>query len=161
MHSSTFNTHSFNYQGIYPCPVCRLNQLKAMPLMDAMACDCCRHIFIPDLDRQQLKMADRHPPLTWHWNGKTWKGAHLEGIEWGWMSWILALGFVLLPTTIIGLSAYTFPPEPGSTLSWLPIAWTGLTFLSHLTIVMWLVVEFYQFPIRVYLRMRRQQFLGR
>lgn len=161
MLSSTNKSHPFHYQGIYPCPVCRLNQLKAMPLMDAMACNCCRHIFIADLERQQLKMADRNPPLTWHWNGRTWKGGHLEGVEWGWSSWIFGLGLIIFPTCLIGVAAYTFPPEPGSTLSWLPMAWTGLTFLSHLAIVLWLVTEFYQFPIGMYLRVRRQQLFGR
>lgn len=161
MHNSKDKNHPFNFLGVYPCPVCRLNQLKAMPLMDAMACDCCRHIFIADLERQLLKMVDRHPPLTWRWNGKTWKGVHLEGVELGWTAWIFAIALVVLPTSIIGVAAYTFPPEPGTTLSWLPVAWTGLTFLAHLAIVGWLVTEFYQFPLRIYLRVRRQQLFGR
>jgi hypothetical protein len=161
MHSSNNNSDYFTYQEVYPCPVCRLTQLKAMPLMDAMACDCCRHIFTADIERQQLKMVDRQPPLTWRWNGRNWTGAHLEGVEWGWTYWLLAVAFVVLPTTFIWLAAYTFPPEPGSTLSWVPVFWTGLTFLSHLTIIGWLVTEFYQFPIRAYLRVRWQQLLGR
>ena len=160
MHSST-NKNYLNYQGIYPCPVCRINQLKGMPLMDAMACDCCRHIFTVDLERQRLKMADRHPPLIWQWNGRNWKGAHLEGVDWGWASWLFAVSFIVLPASIIGLTAYTFPPSPDSTLAWLPIAWTGLTFLLHLAIVGWLVLEFYQFPVRAYLRARFQQLFGR
>jgi hypothetical protein len=151
----------FSYQGVYPCPVCRITQLQAMPLMDAMACECCRHIFTADLDRQQIKMADRHPPLIWQWNGRTWKGAHLEGVEWGWVSLLFAVAFVVLPSTIIGLTAYTFPPSPDSTLSWLPIAWTGLTFLLHLAIIGWLALEFYQFPLRAYLRARLQQLFSR
>lgn len=162
MYSPINTSYPSSYQEVYPCPVCRLNQLKAMPLMDAtMACDCCRHIFTVDWESQQLKMIDRHPPLIWYWSGKTWKGVHLEGVEWGWEAWIFAFGLILLPTTIVGLTAYTFPPEPGSTLSWLPVAWTGLTFLSHLAIILWLVAEFYQFPIRIYLRVRRQQLFGR
>jgi hypothetical protein len=160
MHSSKDNRFYLS-EGIYPCPVCRITQLKPMALMDAMACDCCQHIFTADLERQRIKMADRHPPLMWQWNGKTWKGAHLEGIEWGWASWLFAVGFVVLPATIIGLAAYTFPPSPDSPLSWVPIAWTGLTFLLHLTIVMWLVLEFYQFPVRAYLRVRLQQLFDR
>ncbi len=161
MYSSVDRSHDFSYQGIYPCPVCRLPQLQAMPLMDAMACDCCRHIFTADVERQQLKMVDRQPPLIWHWNGKNWQGAHLEGVEWGAAYWIFAMGLVLLPTTIIGLAAFSFPPEPDSTLSWLPLAWTVLTFLSHLAIILWLVAEFYQFPIRTYLRIRGQQLFSR
>jgi len=161
MHTSKNNSHYFSHQGVYPCPVCRFSQLKALHLMDAMACDCCHHIFTPDLERQLLKMADRHPPLIWHWNGRNWTGAHLEGVEWGWFYWIFALALVTLPTLLIGLAAYTFPPTPDSTLSWLPAAWTGLTFLSHLGIVGWLVIEFYQFPVWAYLRVRRQQLFER
>jgi len=97
-------------------------------------------------------MADRQPPVTWHWNGKKWIGAHLEGVEFGWPYLAVALGLIFLPTTLLGLSAYYFPPVPGSRLSWLPAAWTGLAFLSHLGIVLWLVGEFYQFPLVTYFR---------
>ncbi len=161
MHSSKNKSDRLNYQEVYPCPVCRLGQLQAMSLMDAMACESCRHIFTLDLERQLLKMPDRQPPLIWGWNGRNWTGAHLEGVEWGWTYWLLAMAFVIFPPTLIGLAAYTFPPEPGSTLSWLPIAWTGLTFLLHLAIIGWLVMEFYQFPVRVYLRVRWQQIFDR
>lgn len=148
-------------QEVYPCPVCRLNQLKPMHLMDAMACDCCQNIFTADWDRQQLKMPSRQPPLIWHWNGKNWTAVHLQGLEWGWIYSLFALGFVLLPTMIIGLAAYTFPPTPDSTLSWLPVFWTGITFFLHFAIVFWLVIEFYQFPVRAYFRIRIQQLFSR
>lgn len=161
MHSFKNKSYRLGDQEVYPCPVCRLSHLKTMPLMDAMACDCCKHIFTADLERQLLKMADRQPPLTWHWNGRTWTGAHLEGVELGWAYWLFAVALVVLPTTLIGMAAYTFPPAPDSTLSWLPVAWTGLTFLSHLAIVGWLVMEFYQFPVWAYLRVRRQQLFHR
>lgn len=149
------------YQGIYPCPICRVSQIQAMPLMDAMACNSCRHIFIADLDKQILKMTDRQPPLTWRWNGKNWMGGNLEGVESGWILWVFATVFILLPTTLIGLSAYTFPSDPTSRFYWFPILWAGLTFLSHLTIILWLVMEFYQFPMRMYLSMRLQQLWDR
>ncbi|NEO95041.1 MAG: hypothetical protein F6K56_34560 [Moorea sp. SIO3G5] len=54
-----------------------------------------------------------------------------------------------------------FPPAPDSPVSWLPAAWVGLTFLCHLAIVVWLVMEFYQFPVWEYLRIGRQRILGR
>ncbi|MGQ4648149.1 hypothetical protein [Lyngbya aestuarii] len=161
MESSKNALSSLNYQEIYPCPVCRAGKIQAMPLMEAMACECNRYIFTADLEGQLLKMPDRQPPLLWRWNGKSWVGAHPEGFEWGWVGWLLASGFVALPTTLIGLAAYTFPPDPGSSLSWLPGVWVGLTFLSHLVIVLWLLMEFYQFPLWTYLRIRRQQLLGR
>lgn len=161
MHSSKNLLRLLGDQDVYPCPVCRLNQLKVMPLMDSMACDCCQNIFIADLERQQLKMPSRQPPLIWCWNGKNWTALHLQGVEWTWIYSFLGLGFALLPTMIIGLAAYTFPPTPDSTLSWLPVFWTGLTFFLHSAIILWLVIEFYQFPLRAYLRIRIQQFTWR
>ncbi len=152
---------SLSYQGAYPCPVCRLGQIEALVLMDALACDFCQHIFTANQEKQQLQMADRQPPLTWRWNGRMWVGAHLKGVEVGWGYLLAAVMLVILPPTLIGLAAYTFPPEPGSTLSWLPVFWTLLAFLSHLAILGWLVIEFYQFPVGMYLRAMRQHLLVR
>ncbi|MEG3858976.1 hypothetical protein [Microcoleus sp. herbarium12] len=142
----------FNPQDTYPCPVCRTGEISTMPMMEALACNFCQHIFIASVERQSLKMADRQPPVTWHWNGKKWIGAHLEGLQLGWPYFAAAIGLIFLPTSLLGLSAYYFAPVPGSRLSWFPAAWTGLAFLSHLGIVLWLVVEFYQFPTIAYFR---------
>ena len=150
-----------SYQGIYPCPVCRLGHIEALPLMEAMACDFCRHIFTAHPERQQLKMVARQPPLIWRWSGKNWTAAHLEGVELGWGYWIAAAALVLFPPSLVGLTIYAFPPTPGTPLSWLPYFWTGLTLFAHLGIIGWLLVEFYQFPIGVYLRVMRQQWLRR
>lgn len=158
---SSKNLASFNYQGVYPCPVCRLGQISGMPLMDAMACELCHHIFTGDLEKQQLKMASRQPPLIWRWNGRNWTGAQLEGMEFGWGYWLAAFALVVLPPTLIGLTLYAFPPIPGTPLFWLPYVWTGLAFLSHMGIIGWLVVEFYQLPVRAYLRIRWQHLFER
>jgi len=106
-------------------------------------------------------MADRQPPLIWRWNGRKWAEAHLEGVELAWGYWVGSIAFVVLPTTLLGLTVYTRPPIPGSPLSWLPTVWTGLAFLLHLAIVVWLVIEFYEFPVWAYLRNRRQNLFGR
>lgn len=161
MLTPTKKTSCFSYQEVYPCPICRLGQIQALPLMDAMACNFCNHIFTADLEKQQLKMPSRQPPLIWRWNGRKWTGAHLEGVELSWGYWLAAVALVLLPTTLIGLTAYAFPPNAGVPLSWLPTVWTGLTFLSHLAIIGWLVIEFYQFPVEAYLRGVRQHVLSR
>ncbi len=160
MPSLTKSASCFSFQGVYPCPVCRLGQLKALPLMDAMACHFCSNIFTANLEKQLLKMPSRQPPLIWHWNGRNWTGAHLEGVELGWGYWLAALALVLIPTTLIGLTIYILPPTPGTPLFWLPYVWTGLAFLSHLAIIGWLVIEFYQFPIAAYLRAMRQHLPG-
>ncbi|MBD1883262.1 hypothetical protein [Microcoleus vaginatus] len=152
MQISKKSTRPFNPQDTYPCPVCRTGQISTLALMDALACNFCQHIYTASVERQSLQMADRQPPVTWHWNGKQWIGAHLEGVEFGWPYLAAAIGLIFLPTTLLGLSAYYFPPVPGSRLSWVPVAWTGLAFLSHLGIVLWLVGEFYQFPVVTYFR---------
>ena len=161
MPNSTNLVTDFNPDGTYPCPVCRLGQIKEMPLMDAMACDFCRHIFTANLEKQQLKMPSRQPPLIWRWNGRNWTGAHLEGVDLSWGYWLAAGALVFLPPTLIGLTVYTFPPTPDTPLSWLPYVWTGLGFLSHLGIIGWLIIEVYQFPVGAYLRVMRQHLFGR
>lgn len=139
-------------QNSYPCPVCRCGEISELALMEAFACNFCQHIFTLNHEQGTLKMADREPPLSWRWNGQKWYGAHLQGVELGLIYWIGAITLIILPTTIIGLSAYAFPPLPGSRLSWFPFVWTGVTFAAHSLIVIWLILEFYQFPFFAYLR---------
>jgi hypothetical protein len=151
----------FHPQGVYPCPVCRHGEITAMPLMETFACSFCQHIFSTNLDKQLIKMVDSQLPLTWYWSGKSWKGIEREGVEFGWSYLILSLAFVLIPTGIVSLSVYLFPPMPESPLSWLPFIWMGLTFLSHLTCLVWLVLEYYQFPIGLYVRaLKRRLFVS-
>lgn len=150
-----------NFFGIYPCPVCRWGQLQSMSLMDAFSCDFCQHIFTAEAETQQIKLPSRQPPLVWRWNGKNWVEAHLEGVEWSWGYWLGAIALVVFPPSLIGLTLYAFPPTPGTPLFWLPYVWTFLAFLAHLGIILWLVIEFYQFPVAVYLRGMRQHLVNR
>ncbi len=143
---------SFDYQGIYPCPVCRVGKITHMPLMETMACDFCQEIFTVNLEQQQIKMPSRQPPLIWRWNGFSWTEAQLEGVELGWGYGLAAIAFILLPTTLIGIVAYNFPPTPHQFITWLPYIWTILTFLLHLAIILWIVIEVYQIPVAAYLR---------
>ncbi|MDP8935092.1 MAG: hypothetical protein M3N42_13370, partial [Cyanobacteriota bacterium] len=53
------STRPFNDQDTYPCPVCRTGQISTMPMMDALACNFCQHIFTASVERQSLQMADR------------------------------------------------------------------------------------------------------
>lgn len=161
MPSTKVLTTSFNYQGVYPCPVCRVGKISHMPLMEAMSCDFCQQIFTVNVEQQLLKMPSRQPALIWHWNGFNWTEAQIEGVEFGWGYVIGAAAFVLLPTTLIGIVAYNFPPHPATPLSWLPYFWTILTLLSHLTIIVWLFIEIYQIPLMAYWRAIQQRFLGR
>jgi hypothetical protein len=147
--------------GTYPCPICRWGQVSTLPLMEAMSCDFCQHIFATNLEQQILKLADGQPALSWRWTGKQWQGVRQSGVELGWDYLIVAILFVVFPPTIVGCAAYLFPPMPGSFLSWLPIAWTVLTFILHLSCVLWLMVEYYQFPVGMFLRALGERLRGR
>jgi hypothetical protein len=131
-----------------------------MLLMETFACNFCQHIFTTNFDKQLLKMADSQLPLSWYWNGKNWKGIQREGGELGWGYLVAGAIFVLFPTGIIALGAYLFPPLPDSPLSWLPLAWVIITFLSHLFCLIWLVIEYYQFPIFLYIRAIKRRLLA-
>ncbi len=147
----------FYAQGVYPCPVCRHGEITGMPLMETFACNFCQHIFTTNFEKQILQMPDSQLPLSWRWNGKSWKGVHKEGTELGWGYIIAGLIFVLLPTSIIGLGAYLFPPLTDSSLYLLPYIWTGLTFLAHLICLIWLLLEYYQFPVFLYIQALRRR----
>ncbi|MEB3827964.1 hypothetical protein [Phormidium sp. CCY1219] len=149
-----------SYRGVYHCPVCRYGKISELPMMDAFGCQFCNHIFSADIENNSVKLADSSLPLTWYWNGRRWQGAHRAGVELGWPIWIAAIAIVALPPTVVGLAAYIFPPVPGSSLSWLPQFWTVSAFFAHLTIVIWLLVEYYQFPLLVFVRAWRRR-LGR
>ena len=152
MPSSKIFSKSFDYHGVYPCPVCRVGKISQMPLMETMACDFCQEIFTVNLEQQQIKMPSRQPPLVWRWNGFSWTEAQLEGVELGWGYGIAAIAFVVLPTFLIGIVAFYFPPSLHSPFSWIPYIWTILTFLSHFSIILWIIVEVYQIPVAAYFR---------
>jgi hypothetical protein len=149
---SLLTHHVFHEQGEYFCPVCRHGKISSMLLMETFSCNFCQHIFTTNFDKQLLKMADSQLPLTWYWNGKTWKGIHRDGVDVSWSYLAIALGFVFFPTAIVACGFYLFPPLPDSPLSWLPVVWSILTFLVHLSFLLWLIVEYYQFPIFLYVR---------
>jgi hypothetical protein len=157
MSEPNYSSDRLNYYGVYTCPVCRHGKVAAMPLMEAFACNFCRHIFTANLEQQILKMADSQLPLSWRWNGSRWQGTQGQGTELGWGSGIAAAAFVLLPTFLVGSGAYLFPPLPGSRLAWLPLFWVFLTFIAHLGFILWLVLEYYQFPLLLYLTSLRQR----
>ncbi|MDJ0714469.1 MAG: hypothetical protein QNJ54_09640 [Prochloraceae cyanobacterium] len=151
MTSSKNFKKNLTYSDVYNCPVCRHGEISAIPLMEAFACNFCRHIFTANLEKQLLKMADSQIPLTWRWDGQNWRGMQRQGFEVGWFYWIAGMAFVMIPPTIVGVGAYLFPPLPSDPLFWFPFVWTPLTFLCHLACLLWLVVEYYQFPVLMYL----------
>jgi hypothetical protein len=150
-HSKIFTT-PLDLQEIYPCPLCGVGKISQMPMMETMACDFCNEIFIVNQEEQQIKMPSRQPPLIWRWNGFNWTEPQLEGVEFGWGYGVAAIAFVVIPTTIIALAAYYLPPISHDPITWLPYIWTVLTFVSHLSIIMWILVEIYQTPVAAYWR---------
>jgi hypothetical protein len=131
-----------------------------MPLMEAMTCNACQHIFTINLKRKRLLMVDRVPPLIWHWNGKTWTGAPVEGIRLGWGYWLSALALTLFPPALIGFSAYFLLPTSSASPPWFAIGWTGLTFLAHIALIGRSVIGFYRFPVEIYLSVVLKRFLN-
>lgn len=159
--NSKDSASNFSGDGGYTCPVCRYGQISAMPLMDALACNFCRHIYTFDPIKQSLTMADSASPLTWRWNGRSWQDANRNGDELTWGVGLGAIALVLLPTTLVGLSAYIFAPIPGTPLSWVPTFWIGLTFVTHFAFVVSVVIEYYQFPVLTYLQAMQRRLLRR
>lgn len=161
MYHPKSSSHPLNYQGVYMCPVCRHGEIAGITMMDAFGCNFCSSIFTANLEQQFLEKADSQPPLRWYWNGKNWQGGHRPGIVLGWGYWLAAFAFVMFPPSLVGLAAYIFPPVPGTLLSWLPVVWTVLTFLTHLSCLLWLMLEYYQFPFLTYVRAVQQRLLSR
>jgi hypothetical protein len=142
---------SLDYNGVYPCPVCRHGEVRALTLMEAFACNFCQHIFTANTEQQLLSMADSQLPLTWRWQGNGWKGIRQESLQFVWGYGVAGTVFVLLPTVIITTAAYLFPPLPKSPLAWLSAAWIFGTFFAHLGCLIWLLLEYYQVPVGAYL----------
>ena len=150
------NSHPLDYQGTYLCPVCRHGQISAIALMDAFACNFCRHIFTADLNHQSIRVEDSSQPLTWRWNGRTWQTLYQVDADLTAVIWFVGAALVILPPTLVWLSSHTFPPAPGSLWYWFPTVWVSLAFLSHLFFVSWLLAEHYQFAPYISSKVRLQ-----
>ncbi|MCY7274985.1 MAG: hypothetical protein LH702_14945 [Phormidesmis sp. CAN_BIN44] len=158
---SAINHRSLNFHETYLCPVCRHGQIAELTLMDAFACNFCRHIFTANLREQSIHVEDSSQPMTWRWNGRNWQAANQLDVDLTLVIWIVGAILVVLPPALIFLSSRLVPPLEGSTLSWLPNVWVGLTFLTHFSFVAWLMVEHYQLPIYVSSKVRIRQWLER
>ena len=149
------------YDDTYQCPICRHGQIAAITLMDAFACDFCRHIFTADLQQRSVRVEDSSQPMSWRWNGLTWQPLYRVDGDLSLMVWLTGMVLVLVPPALIGLSIYTFPPLPGDRGAWFPLAWLAATVALHLVMVVWLLLEYYQVPLYVTGKVRLQLLLGR
>ncbi|MEB3272829.1 MAG: hypothetical protein ACO4CG_16495 [Prochlorothrix sp.] len=148
---------TLTYEGTYPCPICRQGHVAPLTLMEAMGCDFCRHIFTIQGESPCLQVMDSTQPLTWLWTGQQWRvvGQSVEVLNPAF--WGLGIGLVGLPTLLVALGAYIFPPLPGAPLAWFPWAWVGLTLVIHGALFGFGVLEYYQVARYVQLKLWLQQ----
>lgn len=152
-----------SYGDVYPCPICRHGQISALTLMEALACDFCRHIFTADLKRQSIRVEDISQPSVWRWNGRAWKMLRPQEGELVFALWLSAgVAIAILSATLLWLAAYIFPPLEGSSGSWVPKIWPFVALLTHLSLfVLWPLAERYQLPLYIVLKVRIQALLAR
>jgi hypothetical protein len=150
-------TTTLNYEESYLCPVCRHGHISGLTLMDAFACDFCRHIFTGNLKEQTVQVVDSSQPMSWRWTGRRWQFAYQDDLNLSTLIWLIGIVVTTLPPALVWFAAYIFPPLPDSRWAWFPMAWAGCTLVIHLVMVGWLMAEHYQFPLyvssKVWLRM--------
>ncbi|MEO0768449.1 MAG: hypothetical protein AAFY72_03295 [Cyanobacteria bacterium J06649_4] len=139
--------------GQYRCPACGSGEVSAIALMDVFACDFCRHMFTVNLQTQSLQMADSLQPIAWQWTGRRWRAAH-QGETATFLVWGFSVVLSILPTALIGLSNYIFPPTGGLRFV---MTWIGLTWVSHSLMSLWLLAEFHRWPWYISARIRLQR----
>lgn len=139
----------------FPCPICRQGTIEAIVLTDAFACQFCRHILSANLLEQQVQVVDSSQPLTWVWNGQSWRLVRGENAqELSALVFFIAAVLIILPAGLVWLSGALFPPltpaegMPFSTL------WAVITFGAHLSFVLWLIGEYYQIPLYIAAKIR-------
>lgn len=152
---------SLSLEESYLCPVCRHGQITALVLTDAFACDFCRHIFTTNVAEQTVQVVDSSQPMSWRWNGQHWRTAYQDDRPLALVIWLMCLVLVSVPSGLIWLSAYIFPPLPGSRWAWFPSLWAGSAFFIHLSMVGWLLAEYYQFPLYVASKIRLRRWFDR
>ncbi len=150
-----------NFGDTYQCPVCRHGHISNLALMDAFACNFCRHIFTANLRDQSVRVEDSSQPMSWRWTGLTWQALHQVDVDLTVVVWLAGGILVVLPPALIWLSSHTFPPLPGDRWYWFPTLWLVAAFVLHLTMVSWLLVEYYQVPLYIACKVRVQMLLGR
>ncbi len=147
---------TLSFDSRYVCPVCRHGQIESLTLMDAFACNFCRHIFTANLKEQLVQVVDSSQPMSWRWNGRNWQSVYQSDANLTVLIWLVSGTMIVLPGMLVWLAMYTFPPLPGSPWSWFPAVWVGCTFVIHGCMVLWLLAEHYQFPLYVSARVLLQ-----
>jgi hypothetical protein len=157
--NSSSERRTLNYEHNYPCPICRHGHIEAITLMDAFACNFCRHIFTANLREQSVHVEDSSQPMTWRWNGRNWQAANQTDLDLTVVIWLVGLSLVILPPGLVWLSSHTFPPLDDSSGAWFPTFWIALTFACHFLFVAWLMLEHYQVPLYISCKIRLRQWI--
>jgi hypothetical protein len=158
---SMTGSEALSYQGTYICPICRHGHISNLTLMDAFACNFCRHIFTANLNNQSVQVVDSSQPMSWRWNGRSWKASYHDDPSLTIVIWLVSAVLVVLPASIVWVMSYLFPPLPGSTGAWFPQVWLGCTLGVHFLMVGWLLAEHYQLPLYITNRIRLRSWMGR
>lgn len=146
---------------VYECPVCRHGQIEAMALMEAYACNFCRHILEANLDQQTVHLVDGVQPMGWRWQGWRWQPLHHPAADLALTLWIVGIALVVLPAGLVVLGGYMFPPLETEDQGRWSLVWASVTLLAHTVMVGWVIAEHYQFPQYVLTKVRLQRFLDR
>ena len=153
-------SNSLRTQEEYPCPICHQGKITRMTMMESFSCSFCQHIFTIDFDRQSLKMIDSHLPLSWLWNGRRWQSDRQEQNDLGLAYLIFGLTFIGLPTGIVALGTFMFPPLPESPLAWFTPFWIISTFIAHLCCFLFVAIEYYQWPVVIYFNALKRKLIS-
>lgn len=148
-------------QDSYSCPICRHGTLSSMAMMDAFSCSFCRHIFTVNLTEQVLQVEDQIPKNVWRWQGDRWGTLKARDVDLSILVWVIGVFLVTIPSGVIWLGAYVFPPTGGLMWTSFSVVWGAITFSAHLLIAVWLLFEHYQLPSYVAARIVVDRFRER
>jgi len=144
----------------YPCPVCHYGKVSEMLMMEAFSCSFCQHIFTVNFQAQSLKLIDSQLSLCWLWNGRRWQRDRQKQNDLGLAYIVFGLIFIGFPTGVIALGTYLFPPLPGSPFAWFTTFWIICTFIAHLCCFLFVVIEYYQWPLGIYMNALKRKLIS-
>jgi hypothetical protein len=144
--NASSHPQSLSYEGRYPCPVCARGQLSSLTLTEALACDFCQHIFTVNPAAQSIQVIDSPQPRGWSWQRGRWLSCRQANRQATVVVWGISLILVGLPTSLIALAAYIFPPLEDAAGLRFPVLWAGATGGLHGLLGLWLLAEYYQWP---------------
>ncbi len=149
-----------SFSNRYRCPICQHGNLAELVMMDAFACDFCRHIFTANLETQILRVEDSLQKLAWRWKGDRWLPVVQTDTNLSITLWIVCIAIMVLPALCVGLPMVIFVPLDPQSL-WFPRVWFVATLVGHSTVGLWLLMEYYQWSPYITAKTRLRIALGR